>query len=75
MHAFSVPHFRNDDAARAYLESLLWPEARQSQKRNHARSAYVPEERAAKEPPQKLGKSTTLGQNGPALRETHFSRL
>ena len=26
MDIFSAAHFRNDDAARAYLESLLWPE-------------------------------------------------
>ena len=23
---FSAPHFQNDDAARAYLESILWPD-------------------------------------------------
>src|SRR4030088_353498 len=26
MDAFSAPHFRNDEAARAMLESLLWPD-------------------------------------------------
>src|SRR5215470_16003553 len=26
MDRFSAEHFRNDDAARAYLEALLWPE-------------------------------------------------
>jgi hypothetical protein len=26
MDRFSGEHFRNDDAARAYLEALLWPE-------------------------------------------------
>jgi transposase-like protein len=26
MDTFSAPHFRNDEAARAYLEALLWPE-------------------------------------------------
>jgi hypothetical protein len=26
MDRFSEEHFRNDDAARAFLETLLWPE-------------------------------------------------
>src|SRR5437667_286512 len=26
MDAFSAPHFRNDDAARMALESILWPD-------------------------------------------------
>ena len=29
MDIFSAPHFHDDDAARKYLEALLWPEANQ----------------------------------------------